>query len=134
MSIKNILEWIDEWATKHPTFTSEDIEIFAKDLNEQVSGLVFNDPKNRAALGYGGKIGEHNTGVWETVNEISNNSNDFGYISDTEAGKALSHDSELYKKFWGDILIATLISVSIKLSATIFLMNLKTEYIFYKVI
>lgn len=66
----DIVSWIDEWHSNHPTYTEADVVVFAEELNGKIGQMDFSASNGGVAIGYAGTIGE-GTGVFRTIEKIT---------------------------------------------------------------
>ena len=72
--ILEILNWIKEWSIRNPEPSKSNIEQFARALNEKMLKINLKPQKNGSVIGYAGKLEDGGTGIFETVKNLTKNS------------------------------------------------------------
>lgn len=78
----NTDDWINEWSINNPEPLKSDIEQFARALNEKMLKLDYKVTNGGTVIGYAGKLNDGGTGIFETVRNLTENSNgDYIFIN-----------------------------------------------------
>lgn len=72
LTTSDIVNWINDWHSKHSTYTEAEVAVFAEELNGKIGQMDFRASNGGTAIGYAGVIDENGwkSGVFNTVSEI----------------------------------------------------------------
>jgi hypothetical protein len=75
LNTDDIINWINQWSVNNPEPSKLDIEHFARALNEKMLEINYKVSSDGTVIGYAGKLKDGGTGIFETVRNLTENSN-----------------------------------------------------------